>query len=98
MAYPLAPMSTASARPRRSRAGLFAFIALLGLAAWEIVGRVALPGTMTPLKFACAAWSVASGHAMTTGAPPPSDADMQKIAYRPLPYVNYGLKPNWTRT
>jgi len=78
---------------------LFLFIALLGLAAWEIVGRVALPGSVTPLRFAGAAWSVASGQSSSLGgAPPPTDEQMQKIAFRPLPYVNYGLKPNWTRT
>jgi lysophospholipase L1-like esterase len=78
---------------------LLLFIALLGLAAWEVVGRVALPGSVTPLSFAGAAWSVASGHSASLGgAPPPTDEQMQRIAYRPLPYVNYGLKPDWTRT
>ena len=99
MPYPLAPMPTASARPRRSRAGLFFFVLLLGLVAWEIVARVAMPGSVTPLKFACAAWTVASGGTVSGGgAPPPTDEQMAKIAYRPLPYLNYGLKPNWTRT
>jgi lysophospholipase L1-like esterase len=96
MAYPLAPM-TASTRPHRSRAGFVLFLALLALGVWEIVGRVAMPGAVTPLKFAGAAWTVAGGGSVA-GAGAPSDEAMKTIAYRPLPYLNYGLKPNWTRT
>lgn len=69
---------------------------LMAAGAWEVVGRSA--GTVTPLKFGAAAWAVASGGSISAGAPPPSDEELLKIAYRPLPYLNYGLKPNWTRS
>jgi lysophospholipase L1-like esterase len=89
---------TASSRPRRSRAGLVVVLLVLAMGAWEVVGRASGSSMVTPVRFACAAWSVAGGGSASGGAGPPSAADMARIAYRPLPYVNYGLKPSWTRT
>lgn len=89
-------MPATATRPRRSRVGLVFFLVVLALAAWEIVGRVAAPGVVTPMKFAHSAWIVASGGSVA-GADAPSDEEMAKMAFRPLPYVNYGFKPNWTR-
>src|SRR6185503_16960520 len=94
--YPWAPMPATATRPRRSRVGLVFFLCVLALAAWEIVGRVSAPGVVTPLKFARGAWAMASGGSVA-GADAPSDEEMAKMAYRPLPYVMYGLKPNWER-
>jgi lysophospholipase L1-like esterase len=97
VAYSLRAMSnTTSTRPRGSRFGLVLFLALLGLGVWEIIGRATPFVRVTPLGFARAAWGVASGH----GASPlggPSDEEMANLAYRPLPYVMFGLKPEWTR-
>ena len=72
-------MPATTTRPRRSRVGLVFFLCVLALAAWEIVGRVSAPGVVTPLRFARAAWSVASGGS-AAGADAPSDADMAEIA------------------
>jgi lysophospholipase L1-like esterase len=89
-------MPATATRPRRSRTGLVFFLCVLALAAWEIVGRVSATGLVTPLKFARGAWAVASGGSVA-GADAPSDEEMAKMAYRPLPYVMYGLKPSWER-
>jgi len=89
-------MTAPATRPHRSRAGLVIFLLLLALAAWEIVGRVAAPGMVTPIAFARAAWTVASGGS-AAGADAPSDEELAKMAFRPLPYLNYGFKPSWTR-
>ncbi len=87
---------TIATRPRGSRLGLVLFLLLLTLGVWEVVGRVTPLVKITPLRFAQAAWSVASGHgASPLGGPGPEDMD--KLAYRPLPYVNFGLKENWER-
>jgi lysophospholipase L1-like esterase len=82
---------TASSRPRRSRAGLVVLVLLLALVAWEFVGRSMGAMTMTPMRLGKAAWKVAQQGV------PPSEEDLALVAYEPLPYVNYGLKPNWTR-
>jgi len=89
----------ASSRQRGSRFGLILFLLVLGLISWEIIGRVVGIPRTTPLKFAAAAWTVASGGSLAgTGVGTPPDAEqLKKNAYRPLPYVMYGLKPNWSR-
>ncbi|HEX5009713.1 MAG TPA: SGNH/GDSL hydrolase family protein [Planctomycetota bacterium] len=89
-------MPATAMRPRRSRVGLVFFLCVLALAAWEVVGRVAAPGVVTPLEFVSAAWAVARGGSVA-GAGAPSDEEMAKMAFRPLPYLNYGFKPDWTR-
>jgi lysophospholipase L1-like esterase len=100
VAYSLAAMdaATTAGRPRRSRAGLFLFLLLLALASWEVVGRMTPAVKLTPLRFGQAAWAVASGHGGGI-APPgaPSAEELARNAYRPLPYVMYGLKPDWKR-
>ena len=83
---------TATSRPRRSRAGLFVVLIVLALVAWEIVGRSSGEYTLTPVRLAEATLKAAK-----QGVPPSEEA-LKLVAYEPLPYVNYGLKPNWTRT
>lgn len=78
-------------RPRRSRAGLLLVLLLMALALLELTGRFAGVPRVTPLRLAAAAWEVASR------GPAPGEAEMARLAYRPLPYVNYGLKPGWER-
>lgn len=43
------------------------------------------------------AWAAARRILGPGRAAAPTAAELAKIAYRPLPYVNYGLKPSWTR-
>jgi lysophospholipase L1-like esterase len=90
VAYSLPPMSPTASRPRRSRAGLFLFLFLLALVCWEVLGRVTPLVPVTPLAFGRAAWKVAT-------QVPPNAEELAKNAYRPLPYVMYGLKPSWER-
>jgi lysophospholipase L1-like esterase len=88
-----------SGRARRSRAGLFLFVLLLLGAAWEIAVRsIGLPHP-TPLRVLAGAWTAAAGGGAVGGRPPgaPGPEEMAKMAYRPLPYVMWGLKPDWTR-
>jgi lysophospholipase L1-like esterase len=80
-----------SGRARRSRLGLFLFVILLLGGAWEVAVRASGLPTPTPLRVLAAA--VAGGG--RTGAP--DDEQMAKMAFRPLPYVMWGLKPSWTR-
>lgn len=82
-----------SARPRRSRAGLFLFLLVLGLAAWEVAARVS-GAAVTPVRFAGAAWNVAAGRGGGLGA---GSDELDRIYIRPLPYMMWGLKPGWTR-
>lgn len=70
---------------------LFLFVGLLG---WEAAGRIAMSTAPTPSKFLRAVWVVASGRSI---ADKPSDEDLARMAYRALPYVMYGLKPDWER-
>jgi lysophospholipase L1-like esterase len=91
---------THSSRPRRSRAGLFLFLLVLGAAAWEVAGRVSGAAVVTPTKFLGAAWTVASGDVPSSSGGPagaPSEKELAEMAYRPLPYVMWGLKPSWNR-
>lgn len=89
-----------SSRPRRSRSGLVLFLVVLALGALEIVGRVTGAPAVTPVRFVQAAWAVAGGGALPgTGAPPPTDEELVKLVrFRALPYVNFALKPDWTRS
>ena len=82
-----------SARPRRSRAGLFLFLLVLGLAAWELAARAA-GAAVTPVRFAGAAWNLAAGGGGGLGA---GSEELERIYIRPLPYMMWGLKPGWTR-
>ncbi len=87
-----------SSRPRRSRSGLVLFLIALALGALEVTGRVTGVPRVTPLRFGLAAWAVATGEQAGLGAPPPTDEDLEKkVAYRALPYVNFAIKPNWSR-
>jgi lysophospholipase L1-like esterase len=88
----------ASTRARRSRVGLFLFLLLLLGGAWEIAVRARGMSAPTPLRVLSAAWVVAGGGAVG-GRPPgaPGPEEVAKMAYRPLPYVMFGLKPDWTR-
>ena len=81
-----------SSRPRRSRAGLFLFLLVLGLAAWEVAARVA-GAPVTPVRFAGAAWNLAAGRSGGLGG----GDELDRIYIRPLPYMMWGLKPGWTR-
>ena len=96
VAYSLPTMTTATGRPRRSRSGLILFLVLLALISWEVIGRASPLVRTTPLRFAGAAWAVASGHAVAPAGGPGAE-EMANLAYRPLPYVMFGLKPDWTR-
>jgi lysophospholipase L1-like esterase len=88
-----------SSRPRRSRSGLVLFLVVLALGALEVTGRVTGAPPVTPLRFVQAAWAVAGGGALPGGgAPPPTDEELvTKVRFRALPYVNFALKPDWTR-
>jgi lysophospholipase L1-like esterase len=79
---------THSSRPRRSRAGLILFLALLGAVAWDVAARATGVTGLTPSRFVAAVWQVAHQA---------SDADLERMAYRPLPYVMWGLKPDFER-
>lgn len=81
-------------RTKRSRSGLLLVALALLLGAWEIAGRVMPAVPVTPLGFVRAALAVAAG-----GSPPAAldDEFLAKMAYRPLPYVMWGLKPGWAR-
>lgn len=81
-------MDTRTTRRRGSRLGLLAFVLLLGLAVVEVVGRLTPFGLVLPSRFVAAAWAVAQR---------PGDDEVARIAYLPLPYVMYGLKPAWER-
>jgi lysophospholipase L1-like esterase len=91
------PAPTSSSRARRSRAGLFLFLILLFGGAWEVAVRVIGLPQPTPLRVLSAAWSVASGRGGGGPAGAPGPEELAKMAYRPLPYVMWGLKPDWTR-
>jgi len=89
-------MGTITSRSRRAGLGLSLFL-LLALCAWEVAGRVTPRLAPTPLAVLSAAWTLA-----TAGAPPAApaaapDERQARLAFRPLPYVMYGLKPDWTR-
>jgi lysophospholipase L1-like esterase len=83
-----------SSRPRRSRAALLLFLLVLAALAWEVAVRAIGSPAPTPARFLSAAWSVATGGRPANA---PSEEDMRKNAYRPLPYVMFGLKPDWER-
>lgn len=80
-------------RPRRSRLGLVLVLGLGALFALEILGR-AQPGLLptTPLGFVRASWAVA-----TLGAVAEAGVPAEQVAFRPLPYVMFGLKPGFER-
>lgn len=81
-------------RPRRSRLGLVLVLGLGTLLALEILGRVQsglLP--TTPLGFVRASWALATGSAVAEAGVP-----AEQVAFRPLPYVMYGLKPGFERS
>ncbi|MHC5211571.1 MAG: SGNH/GDSL hydrolase family protein [Planctomycetota bacterium] len=82
-----------SSRARRSRVGLFLFLILLLGGAWEIAVRAMGLPTQTPLRVLSAAWVVAGGGSANA----PDDEQLARMAYRPLPYLMWGLKPSWTR-
>jgi lysophospholipase L1-like esterase len=90
---------TRSSRPRRSRAGLVLFLLVLALLAWELAARLGGAVVVTPARFLAAAWRTASGEAPAAGGPPgaPTADDLAHMAYRPLPYVMWGLKPSFER-
>jgi lysophospholipase L1-like esterase len=91
---------TRSSRPRRSRAGLVLFLLVLALLAWELAARLGAAAVVTPARFLAAAWSLAADNGLPeAGGPPgaPTADDIAHMAYRPLPYVMWGLKPSWTR-
>lgn len=63
----------------------------MGAAILELTGRTTGMPRVTPLRLGAAAWQVA------TRGPVPGEAELARLAYRPLPYLNYGLKPLWER-
>lgn len=77
-----------NSNPRRGRVVVLSIAILLSLAGWEIFGRISTAVKITPLRFLAAAWTLATR---------PTVEEMKNTAYRPLPYVMYGLKPNWVR-
>jgi lysophospholipase L1-like esterase len=99
VAYSLRPMGNPSSRPRRSRSGLVLFLLLLILLSWEVIGRLTPVVPVTPWSFARASWAVATGGEVPGGstAGKPDAEQLARNAYRPLPYVMYGLKPSWSR-
>jgi lysophospholipase L1-like esterase len=88
-------MGTAPSSPPRSAPVVFVAL-LLVLGAWEIAGRFTPHLAPTPLSVLRAAWTVAT-HGNVSRPPPPPDSALSRLAFRPLPYVMYGLKPSWTR-
>jgi lysophospholipase L1-like esterase len=91
-------MDPSTPAPRRRLGPVFVlYLAFLALATWEIAGRISAAVPTTPLRFLDAAWTVATGGSPGTGVKPPTPEELKKNAYRPLPYVMYGLKPSWER-
>ncbi len=91
---------TPPTRPRRSRVGLTLFVVVLSMLAFEVVDLVLgdrQPPRATPLRMLTAAWDGVAG--VWTGGGPlaASGGDTARLAFEPLPYVNYGLKPSFTR-
>jgi lysophospholipase L1-like esterase len=79
---------------------LVLFLVVLVSGALEVTGRMTGLPPVTPLRFVQAAWAVAAGGPLPgVGAPPPTDEELVKLVrFRALPYVNFALKPHWTRT
>lgn len=86
-----------SPRPRRVGAVSSSIVvALISLLAWEAIGRWTSLAPVTPVRFLEASWAVAKGEIPKT-VQPPSVEELRLYAYRPLPYVMFGLKPKWRR-
>lgn len=86
-----------SAPLRRPRVVFVVYLMLLALVAWEVAGRFTRAVPTTPLRFLAAAWRLATEgpDARTRDLPDPES--VAKMAFRPLPYVMYGLKPSFVR-
>jgi len=76
------------------------FIVVLAVLAFEVVDVVLgerQPPRATPRRMLTAAWDGIAGVWTGEGTAGDSGGDVSRLAFLPLPYVNYGLKPGFTR-